>query len=300
MNASQMRLFEDPGIVASVLLAGKKGFLKVSDDGLIAIPRGVEPDGFNLVVAVDDDARIFVVQKDVGNEGGGYRDALSELKKFATGVRALFLPDSIDVLRDKQNVWTGWHKSQANNRVDCWHLGATGELGLFQIGVFTHDNGRSYFLHGEYRWHGQLYKAGDGLVGVPESPKWDSLEGGTSKRTQIFSHPDFVRLLESAVLPQFTGTDADVNPPLKKVGKGFAAVKWFIGFAGRTGQGIALLDDGKPVWIHGCDIEGFDPSSTEPLLWHGDIVSYEKCETWGSKPGAPPRIVGVRLVKRGH
>lgn len=301
MKASQLVKFK-LGIVAAVLMSGFEDFLEVDERGMLTIPQGIQPTSFDLLLAtpLTGSRRLFIVQKDVAHEGGGYsKKALPEFQGFAPDVKAIILT-GLDVIRAGEHAHTGWHRSQASNRADCWYLSVDGKLILFQVGIYTHDNGKSYLVCGEPRWAGELCESEAGLVGVPESPKWGSLEGGTSKRTQIFQHPDFVRLLETAVLPQFMGTDTDVNPPLEKVGEGFAAVDWFIQFAGRTGQGIAKLHNGKPVWVHGVDVQGFDPKSTEPLLWHGDIVSYTKCEAWGNKPGAPPRIVGVKLVKRGH
>jgi hypothetical protein len=288
--------------MASALLVGDEDCLEVSEQGLLAIPQGVQPKGFHLVVAVKKNSRTFVVQKNVGTEGGDYNSlALSSVAAFAQGYEATVMRDPIDVLRAGENVWTGWHKNAASNRVDCWHLGKDGELWLFQVGIFTHDNGKSFYLHGEFRWAGQLYQMNGTLVGLPESKKYGSLEGGTSKRTQIFTHPAFILLLDDIkALPTWDGDEDEVNPPLPRVTPGQLAVDWFIQFAGQTGQGIAKDHNGKPVWIHGLDVEGFNPNSTEPLLWHGDVVSAENVVAWGHKAGGPPKALGVRMVCYAH
>ena len=302
MKKEQMRVFGETGLVAFVALSGGNDFLEVDPSGMIKIPEGVDPQGFHLVVAVKDGNRTFVVQKNVGETGGAYSSkALSELQKFAKGFKAVAMRDPIDVIRAGNNVWSGWHKNAASNRVDCWHLSADGELWLFQVGVLTHDNGKTWVLHGEYRWKGQLYQMNGQLVGRPESSKWGSLEGGTSKRTQIFQHPDFVVLLDGIkALPTWDGDEAELDPPLPKLPAGsFAAVDWFIMFAGQTGQGIVKDIDGNPAWVHGRNIEGFKSEDFEPLLWHGDVISFDGVvNNWGKKQNSPPMLTGVRLVER--
>jgi len=302
MKKEQMMVFPSANIVAWASLVGGDDVLKVNEQGLLVVPEGVEPTGFNLTVAVKEDDRTFIVQKNVGTTGGDYSSrALSELKGFAKGWKATVMVDPIEVIRAGGNVWTGWHKNQASNRVDCWHLGKDGKLDLFQIAILTHNNGKTWHLVGEYRWRGQLYQMGGELVGLPEISKWGSLEGGTSKRTQIFGHPDFTFLLKDVKrLMTWDGAESEVNPPLPEVPEGqFAVVDWFIPLAGQTGQGIVLDQNGKSAWVHGLDIEGFNPTSFEPLLWHGDIISYTGVVmNWGSKKNGPPKLTGVKLVKR--
>ena len=301
MKASQLREFEDPGIVTSVILAGvDKAYLEIAKDGTLKMPAGVEPKGFHVVVAFEENSHILVVQKNVGTEGGGYhRDALSKLDGFE-GFKSFVMHEPIEVVRIGGNVWTSWHQ-QKPNRVDCWVIGADGKLGLFQIGVFTHDNGATWKLHGEYRWRGQLYEDCDLLVARPEHPRWGSLEGGSSHRTQIFSHPEFVALMKDVKLTPWIGTDEELDPQLPEVpGPGFAVVQWYIAFAGQTGQGPANLLGGGTAWIHGADIIGLKPDADgETRLWRGDIVSYAgKTDIWGSKKGGPPKLAGVKLVSR--
>lgn len=304
MKANQIRVFEQPGVAACVLLTGGTNYLEIDEHGLLVMPSGAIPTGFHLVVAVKETGRTFVVQKDVGTTGGAYdSEALSQLRDFVSGFRATIMRDPIDVITAGKNTWTGWHRNQASNRVDCWTLEKDGKLSLFQVGIVTHDNGKTFRLHGEYRWRGQLYDDTVGslnLVGKPEHPKWGSLDGGTSNRTQIFNHPEFKNLLDGMDLPDWTGIDEELDPTLPKVTEqGFAVIQWFIFFAGQTGQGIAINREGKPAWVHGIDVAGFDPNSTEPPLWRGDIVSFEEAvDNWGGKRNGPPKLTGVKLVKR--
>ncbi len=305
MKASQMRVFEEPGILACVMLSGNgaKDCLDVDEKGVLAIPPDVKPAGFHLVVATEKEGRTFVAQKNVGQEGGGYhRQALSDLEGFAKGFCASIMRDPIEVVRAGNNVWTSWHQ-QKPNRVDCWQIAKDGKLGLYQVGVFTHDDGKTWKLHGEYRWRGRLLKGNGGLVGLPEHPKWGSLEGGSSNRCQIFGHPEFVALLEGVKLEPFVGKKEDLYPALASVPKpGCAVVQWYITFAGQTGQGPANLHprDGKTAWIHGADIVGLEPDPDgEIRLWQGDIVSYAgMVKTWGAKKDGPPKLTVVRLVER--
>lgn len=302
MRANQLRSFDGAGVVAGVILQGTEDYLEIGENGILAgVPNDVT--GFHLMLAAKKNGRTFVAQKNVGQEGGGYhRDALSDLEGFAKGFIAVVMRDPIEVVRAGKNVWTSWHQ-QKPNRVDCWQLGKDGALGLFQVGVFTHDDGRSWKLHGEYRWRGRLYKDGDKLVGLPESPRWGSLEGGSSARTQIFQHPDFVALIKTAKLKVWNGKPEELNPPLPAVPEpGQAVMQWYITFAGQTGQGPANLhpSDGKSGWIHGVDIQGVQPDPDgESRLWQGDVIAYSgMVKGWGSKKDGPPKLLGVRLVKR--
>lgn len=301
MKKNQLREFPVAGVVAGVLLANGKDFLEVDDQGHLAIPAGVEPKGFHLVVAVRDNGRTFVAQKDVSTTGGGYASqALSQLANFAKGFCAVVMREPIEVVRAGVNVWTSWH-AQKPNRVDVWYLGEDGQLWLYQIGVFTHDDGKSWKLHGEFRWCGQLYVASNSqFVAKPDAPEWGPLEGGSSKRTQIFSHPEFVALLKSAKITLWMGTPEEADPPLpKKVpGPGYARVLWYISFASQKGAGVAELADGSMAWIQAADIVGLEPDEDgEIRLLRGDIVSFTgKVENWGSKKGGPPKLTGVRRV----
>lgn len=300
MKASQLREFSDVGVIVGVMLQGSNDFLEIDEKGILAVPAGVEPTGFHLLL-VKPGSRTFFAQKHVGEEGGAYhRDAIRQFSGL--GLKAEIMRDPIEVVRVGKNVWTSWHQ-QKPNRVDCWQMDRDGHLGLFQIGVFTHDNGKTWKLHGEFRWKGRLYRAGDKLVGLPDHPNWGSLEGGSSKRSQIFDHPEFVALLKTSRLSQWRGSEGDLNPQLPQVpGPGHAVVQWYITFAGQSGMGPVNLhmSDGKTGWIHGCDIQGLEPDSDgEIRLWPGDVVTFEKLVYgWGSKKDGPPKLIGVRLKFR--
>lgn len=303
MKESQLRQFPQAQVVACALLKGGQDFLEMDSQGFIQGISDPDPVGFHLVVAVRENGRTFVVQKAVGTEGGGYESrALAELKGFVPGFKAICMRDPIEVIRAGQSVWTGWHLNQGSNRVDCYYLAQNGTFGLFQVGIFTHDNGRSFRLHGEWRWRGMLYRTGAGLVGVPQEPrvKWGSFEGGTSKRTQIFEHPEFQALVKSAQIPEWKGLEAEVELELPKAPEGkYAVMQWYITFAGQTGQGPCTLHDGGSAWVHGIDIVGVPPDPDGVVrLWRGDIVSFTSKAPFGKKPNGPPKLLGVRLVGR--
>ena len=302
MKASQLRHFPQAQVVAGAMLAGSEDseFLEMDPQGYILGLKN--PAGFHLVAAVRELGRTFVVQKNVGTEGGSYENrALAEFKDFVPGFKAVVMRDPIEVLRAGQNVWTGWHKNQAINRLDCYHLTDHGMLILFQVGIYTHDNGKSFRLHGEPRWLGRLYKSGNGLVGIPVNPKWGSFNGGSSNRNQIFQHPEFQALVKSAKLEEWKGSDVEIDPPLPTAPEGkYAVMQWYITFAGQTGQGPCTMHDGSIAWVHGIEIFGLVPDPDgEIRLWRGDIISYQgKAENWGHKKNGPPKLTGVRLVGR--
>ncbi len=298
MRRNQLREFPEPGIVVGAGLKGEEDFLEADERGVLAVPPSVNPIGFHLVVATKEDDRTFVVQKNVGRESGGYhRHALSELKGFAKGFRAIVMRDPIEVVRAGSSVWTSWHQDKPN-RVDIWSVGKDGTVMLFQVGVITHDNGATWKLHGEYRWKGQLFRDGDKIVGKPEHPRW----GAFDVRRTILEQAGFMELVKSARLEEWSGSDEQLNPPLPEVpGPGHAVVQWYITFAGQTGQGPANLypSDGTNAWIHGTDILGLAPDPDREIrLWQGDIVSFTGTAKFGKKPNGPPKLLGVRLVER--
>ena len=298
MKTSQLRQFDEAKVAACVLLVGGKDYLEIGENGILSVPPDVNPSGFHLVVAIAKKHRAIVVQKNVGKELGGYHSqALSQLKGFAPGYDATVMRDPIEVRREGKSVWTSWHKDKPN-RVDIWSVAKDGKVTLFQVGVVTHDNGATWQLLGAYRWRGQLFKDGERIVGKPEHKKW----GGFDVRRTILDQPEFMALVEGAKLKVWKGKDEDLNPTLPEVpGPGLAVVQWYIGeFAGQTGQGPANLHDGSSAWIHGADIVGLEPDSDGIVrLWQGDIVSYTgTVKNWGSKKNGPPKLTGVRLVKR--
>lgn len=298
---SQRRTFEEAGVAAGVSVAEETDFLEVSATGELVIPAGPKPMGFNLLVAIPKGSRRIVVQRDLGMVGGEYHaNALSDVD-FLEGFDTVSMHQPITVIRRDGRVWTDW-RTEAPNRLDIWSLAVDGKLDLFQVGVITHDNGKTWKLHGEYRWRGRLYAdAADIITPIPAHPKWGSLQGGTANRTQIYARPEFRALLKDAKLMFWDGDEVELNPPLPEVPEGkFAVVDWFVSFAGQTGQGIVKDIDGNSAWVHGVDVEGFDPDSSEPPLQRGDIVSFEEVvQDWGGKKaGGLPKLTGVKLVKR--
>jgi len=198
-------------------------------------------------------------------------------------------------MRKGPNVWTSWHQDNSN-RVDCWQLLVDGTLALFQIGVITHDDGRTWRLHGERRWRGKLFRSGDELVAAPDDWKW----GPFKTWEQIFNYPAFKKLSQEAQLQEWIGSPEGLNPPLEQVPDiGLGVVEWYVPFAGQTGQGIVNLhpNQGTKAWVHGIDIqEEPDPDGVKRLV-RGDIVAFEgEPQKWGKKEGAPPKIVKVTKV----
>lgn len=296
MKANQLREFAEPCVAACVLLVGGKDYLEIGENGILAMPEGAVPKGFHLMVAIARRHRAIVVQKNVGKEFGGYhRHALSQLKNFAPGYDATVMRDPIEVCRAGTSVWTSWHQDNPN-RVDVWFVAKDSEVTLFQVGVFTHNNGVTWKLHGEYRWRGRFFMDGGRIVGKPEHPKW----GKFDVRRTILDHPDFMELIKIAKISRWRGKPEELDPPLGPVpGPGYARMQWYITFAGQTGQGPANLHSGGNAWVHGTDIVDVEPDPDgEVRLWQGDLVSYEGTAKFGNKPNGPPKLLGVRLVER--
>ncbi|MCX6724276.1 MAG: hypothetical protein NT155_03865 [Candidatus Staskawiczbacteria bacterium] len=307
MKATQLREFLEVKVVAGVIIQGGSEFLDLDASGYLVIRQCEPPKGFHIVIATEKNGRTLIVQKDVSRAGGGYvSPALSALTGvFPDGFPAIVMRDPIRVLCQGKNVWTNWHgkPGEMTNRVDCFYLAKDGTFGLYQVGVYTHDDGLTYRLHGEWRWLGKLYRAsGNRLAAKPEGTKWGSFKGGSSNRDQIFTNPKMVELVQSAHLPTWTGNDAELDPQLPEVPEGnFATVQFYIGsFAGQKGQGLVVLRDGTTAWVHTPDIVDLPPEADGVTrLWIGDIVSFEKkVYGWGSKVGGPPKLTGVKLVKR--
>lgn len=281
------------GVKAQVFLPGRQGALQVGEHGILEIPGEVTPRFFHLVVLVPREARVTFAQKDVGTELGEY-DSL--IQKEGRNGHVLYRPaHPIEVKRVGKNVWTSWHQ-QNPNRVDCWYLGETGELQLFQIGVITHDDGKTFRLLGEPRWGGQLFRSSTGYIPKPGKLKWGPL--GTS-RYPIFVDHGFQWLLSGATLPTWNGRAEEVDLPLSEIPPGnHARVDWYVPFAGQTGQGIAKLRNGGSAWVHGSDVqEDPDPDGIK-RVFHNELVSFEgEPQQWGTKKDAPPKLVGVRRVR---
>ena len=144
------------GVKAQVFTPAQQTSLEVKEHGILDIPEMANPSSFSIKILVPKSARIAICQKDVGTTHGEY-DSLNqeEIEGFV-----VYTPKNpFQVRRERNNTWVLWHQDTPN-RVDCWYLGKTGELELFQIGVITHDNGKTFRLLGEHRWKGKLFQVG--------------------------------------------------------------------------------------------------------------------------------------------
>lgn len=299
----QVKIFEEPGIGASVLLPGKKWAdspLEIGEHGVLAIPQGLQPAGFHLVLYIPAEARIVITQKNVERDKGGYHQhTLAQLGDSA-GLTTWVMHDPIQVVRAGKNVWTDWHSTKPN-RVDCWRVERDGRLELFQVGVITHDDGQTFRLLGEYRWRGRVFKTVVGeLAAKPDKPKWGSLLWCPGEsRAAIQEHQGFQLLLATAEIEPWNGREV-VDSPLDPVPNngGFARVCWYIPFAGQKGQGYAKLYNNEDVCIHGSDIlEPPDPDGIK-RLWYNDLISFTATQkNWGSKKDGPPKLLCVRKVR---
>ena len=169
------------GISVGVVV-GREGLSIRADDTLI-IPPGITPNAFSLILTVPINSPVVFCQKDIGQDEGRYNYFLGQMD--LNGQRMLVSP-VIQVVRAGRKVWTSWHQEKPN-RVDCWHIWPDGKVSLFQVGVITHDNGKTWRLLGEYRWKGQLFQDGQGIVGKPETPAW----GGFENRRMILTFSTF-------------------------------------------------------------------------------------------------------------
>lgn len=294
--SQQVLEFKELGIGASVVLMGKdRQSLGIKEHGVIDVPPQLEPNAFTLVLSVPKESRTIVLKKDVKHDQGDYHNDLTKLSILPNCDSVIY---QIPVLRIGNNVWTSWHQTNPN-RLDCWGLGKNGLIDLFQIGIITHDDGKTFRLLGEYRWRGQLfYSNGHGIVGKPADQKWGSFTGG---RKSIQQSSDFKDFLEKngAMLTSWKSNPAKLDPLLEKVpGPGFARVDWYIPFAGQKGQGIAVTHNGIPVCIHGQDILNPPDADGIKRLWHNDLVRYEgKPLKWGNKKDGLPKILKVQKVR---
>jgi hypothetical protein len=299
---AQIKIFEEIGIAVEVYLPGKRwqdNPLEVGEHGILAIPKGLQPAAFHLALFILREERLVIVQKNVGQDKGGYhRHALVQLETETDKLITLVLMyDPIQVIRRGQNVWTGWHVVKPN-RVDCWFLGKNGSLKLVQIGVITHDDGQTFRLLKEPRWQGRILRKPNGeLVARPDDQKWGPLlwnEG--ESRADIREHPDFQKLLADATLMPWNGSPEELNPPLGPIPEGdYARVDWYITFAGQKGQGIAKLADGSSVWVIGQDLDVPPDGDGIIRLYHNDLLTYVGIhKNWGRKKEGLPKLLCVR------
>jgi hypothetical protein len=292
-----IRFFQDSKLSACVsTVENPSQYLGVGEDGILTnVPDDVT--GFHLAVGVLKHFRTFVSQKDVGQELGGYStEALAKLGG-SKGLDWTIMSKPIQVQRVGPNVWTVWHTSTPN-RMDCWSLTKDGLFSLYQIGVVTHDDGRTWRLHGEYRWKGKLFARAGVPVACPDEPrvKWGPFQTWEG----IFESPSFRRLLESATLANWTGKSQDLDPPLPQTNNGLAILQWYIPFAGQEGQGYVWLRNGKEAAVVlGDDVSIAPDADGVKRLWRGDVISYEdKVFGWGAKKNGPPKLTGVKLESR--
>ncbi|HLD70583.1 MAG TPA: hypothetical protein VI937_01730 [Negativicutes bacterium] len=277
------RLFEILDIEASVFLNGTSKYLEVDRHGLIAIPKDVQPEAFKLSLLVPQNGRMFVAQKDVAQDQGAYMKGTMRSTGSNGDYAKFTMQNQIAVRREGRNVWTNWHgpDGATTNRVDCFQLTAKGMMMLFQIGVITHDDGRTWRLHGETRWHGQLFYANGQLVGKPEKPEYGPIIETWKK---IFGHPKFKNLLAESRLPQWEGSQLELEMPLQKAPQpGLAVMQWYISFAGQSGQGYANLNDGTVASVHGADILESPEGDGVKRLRRNDLVAYKGTAKFGSK-----------------
>lgn len=289
--AQTTTFLEFHGVKAQVFTPAKQSALDVKEHGILDIPEMTNPSSFSIKILVPNSARIAICQKDIGTTHGEYGSLdQEEIEGFV-----VYTPKNpFQVRRERNKTWVLWHQDTPN-RVDCWYLGETGELELFQIGVITHDNGEPFRLLGEHRWKGKLFEGATGYAAKPESPKWGEL--GPSRQA-IFIEYGFQYLLGSTDLNTWNGTQEELEPPLGEIpSKQHARISWYVPFAGRNGQGIATLQDGNSAWVHGADI--LNPPDTDGIkrLFHGDLISFVGApEKWGTKEGAPPKLSEVTRV----
>jgi len=295
----KLRFYEEAGIGASVLLPGKRHGeeLEIGEHGVLAIPTGLKPAGFHLVLVVPQEARMVLVHRNIAQDKGAYhRHALAQLGGDSSeGFTTWVMHDPIQVMRVGQNVWTVWHGVKPN-RVDCWTLENDGCCTLFQVGVITHDDGLTFRLLSRWGWSGQLFQDQQrGIVGKPNDPEWGSFDA----RRPILDDPGFKKLLEETTLQPWTGTPEELDPSLDPVpSPGHARLQWYSPFAGQTGQGPAVLYDGSAAWVHGMDVR--DPPDPDGIkrLYRNNLVSYAGTHTnWGTKKEGPPKLLCVKRVQ---
>lgn len=295
---AQIQVYEEIGIGAQVFLpeSGPESPLEIDEKGgILAIPKGCQPTGFHLTLMTTRETRVVIAQKNVGRKRGKYLRNFLDCFGPTNELVVWTMYEPIQVSRAGSNVWTVWH-SKRPNRVDCWLLKEDGRLQLWQVGVITHDDGKTFRLLTEPRWKGKVFKASS-IVAPPDDPKWGKIawDPGES-RNAIREHPEFQALLASANLQSWNGSPEELDPPLGEIPFSHARVDWYIPFAGQKGQGIAKLTDGSSAWISGenLDIQP-DPDGIK-RLWHNDLVSFFGLHHgWGTKKG-PPKLIRAKKI----
>lgn len=288
-----LRIFEDPRVRAHVEMLDKgDDWLELDEQGVITIPEDVKPKGFYLTLYVPEKARLVITQKNLRREKGGYHDVQMTRLESLSDKRAwvqVILEEPILVQRQGQQTWVpykglrGHPEAMPSNRVDIWLISEDGGLDLFQAGVVTHDDGKTFRLLGEYRWRGRIYRRDGAYVAKPKKPFW----GDIKTWNRIFENLEFQDHLRKVSLEQWQGKDEDLSPQLEPPPEGYARMKFYIPFMGQTGQGLALLpsDSTATAWVHGIDIK--DPPEPDGIkrLRTGDLVSHAGTGPSGSNGG---------------
>lgn len=290
--AETMRLFDELCIGASVFLVGTNQQLEVSEDGIIMIPEGRRPQAFKLSLLIPKNGRIFINQKEVSQEQGEYHGAVRTGRTHGDFVTYTMLkPIQVKRATNREDgseiVWTNWHgkPGEKPNRVDIWCVFKNGEVWLFQVGVITHDNGKTFRIHGEFRYRGQLYLSNRSESGYVVAPRALDRQvwGPFTTWQDIFNYSKFKDLVRSASLQPWTGKLEELEPPLQQVTMpGFAVVKFYIPFGGFAGWGKAFLR-GQEITVLGTEI--LDPVEEDGIkrLRRGDVISYEEEGRYGDK-----------------
>jgi hypothetical protein len=297
----RLRKFTEPGLGAKVYLTkrfltkGGKDYLEIDPQGIISIPEGIMPTGFYLEILVPKGLRVIVTQRDLSKIKGTYQTyRFTAFEEIFEGGNIWTTANPIIVRREGNNVWTPWKKgTNISNKADCWLPKENGHVDFFEIGIVTHDNGRTFRLLGEYRWRGQLFQNQRGkIVGKPDDSRW----GRFGVREEILNHPDFQAYLQETTLPFWKGPEEELDPPLESVpGKNYARVDWYSPFAGQTGYGYAKLADGKSISIHGMDI--VDPPDEDGIhrLYRNDLLQFAGIGTFGKENR--PKLLSIQRVK---
>lgn len=290
-----LRLFETK-IGVAVALAKQQGHqwsvgeeIEIRENGMLAVPSGVNPLGFYLVLYTPTQPRVIITQRDLTYHHGDYRDPKYDYLENVLGedwiMNSFNLP--IPVERQGGHVWTAWKGRPAwkkpagmsGNKVDCWIADREGHLDLFQTGIITPNDGQSWHLLGEYRWRGKLFRSNGTIVGKPKKPAW----GAFGVRQEILEHPEFKDHLRKIRLSVWQGNEKELSPLLDPVPQiGYARVQWYSPFAGKTGQGPVKLYDGSAGWIHGIDIMSPPDGDGIQRLQRNDLIRYTGTTDFGS------------------
>jgi len=292
LKADQAVQFEfgEVSVVASVMLVGVDGYLSIGEKGVLKIPAGAQVDAFHTMLMTAKDAAVTINQRNLEKLHGEYGISGLSTVKFADGFNTTLLREPVPVMRKGKNAWTDWGK----NKADIWFVLKDGTVVLVQVGIVTHDDGKTFRIIGVCRWKGQLFIRDGNIVGKPDSP----LYGAFDARRAILSEPGFRALLDNAKLAKWKGNNDELYPVLPEPPEqGFATVQWWNGeFFGQKGGGPVNLhpDDGKAGWLFADQISGIDPDSDGIVRLHiGDVIRFS-----GLVREKQVKITGATLVQR--